>query len=262
MNGMTLKFPRITVLILFAFLLGFFASLRVDTACAQARPDARAAGGRAPNRQDPDDIYTAPPQSAAPLKAEATLVPVRVVIRDSQGHAVTNLHKEDFKLYQDGKQQQIANFSVEYAPTAAQLSTALNSPNITAPRAPNIAPPLRFVALYFDDAHLSAQDLTRARNAAGKYLDSSTQPTDRVAILTTSGQTQSDFTDDTAKLHATLLKLLPHPVSAGDAAASFDCPPMDFYEADAIQNQNDSQALGIATQDALVCAYDNMPDFL
>ena len=260
MNGMTLKFPRILARTFF-ILLFFLAILRVEPACGQPqRTGGRTPGGNAPTRQDPDAIYTGPPETPAPLKAEATLVPVRVVVRDSQGHAVTNLHKEDFKLFQDNKQQQIANFSVEFAPTTAQLSAALNPADITKPHALNLAPPLRFVALFFDDAHLSIQDLTRARNAAGHYLDSSMQSTDRVAVLTVSGQTQLDFTDDSAKLHATLLKLLPHAVSAGEAA-SFDCPPMDFYEADAIQNQNDSQAFGIATQDALNCAFDGLAGF-
>jgi VWFA-related protein len=263
MTGITTKFPRPSDVILSVLLLVFFVILHVNPARGQDRLGGRLNGDETPTRQNPDDIATGPSQSAAPLKAEVSLVPVRVVVRDAQGHAVTNLRKEDFKLFQDGKQQQIGNFSMELAVAEAKPNAVVNSGTpLTPGEAPaaSFLPPTRFVALFFDDAHLSIQDLTRARDAAGKYLDSSLQSSDRVAILTVSGFTQLDFTDDRTKLHATLLKLLPHPVSAGDAV-SFDCPPMDFFEADAIRNQNDPQALAIATQDALVCAFNNQPGF-
>jgi VWFA-related protein len=267
-TGAKKRLPLISPRTLFALVLVFFALLRVDSAIGQPQRGAAGGGGRIPgggssSRQDPDTIYTGPTEPAGPLKAEVSIVPVRVVVRDSNGHAITNLRKEDFKLSQDGKQQQIANFSVEIATPPAHQTAALESSTMPKPPespAPGFVAPSRFVAFFFDDANLSMQDLTRSRNAAAHFLDSSLQPSDRVAILTTSGQSQSDFTDDRDKLHATLLKMLPHPVSAGDAA-SLDCPPMDFFEADAIQNQNDAQALGIATQDALICAFNNQPDF-
>ena len=47
-----------------------------------------------------------------PLRVRVNLIPVRVVVRDTQGHAVANLHKEDFQLFQDGKPQEISNFAV------------------------------------------------------------------------------------------------------------------------------------------------------
>lgn len=41
--------------------------------------------------------------------------------------------------------------------------------------------------------------LTRARDAADNYLTTSVQPGDRVALYTSSGQKQVDFTDDKGK---------------------------------------------------------------
>jgi VWFA-related protein len=254
MNCANTRAPRVILPILIGLLFALFAILRTEPANGQQRTG-RIPGGPPSSRQDPDSIYTEPSGPSAPLKAEVNIVPVRVVVRDSEGHAITNLRKEDFKLSQDGKQQQIANFSVEIAAAAVRTggsSTDASKPGGYSP--PPFDAPTRYVAFLFDDAHLSIQDLTRARDAAGHFLDSSLQPTDRVSILTVSGQSQVDFTADRAKLHATLLKLLPHPVSAGEAV-SFDCPPMDFFEADAIQNQNDPQAFNVATQDAIVCAF-------
>jgi VWFA-related protein len=191
-----------------------------------------------------------------PLHVRVNLVPVRVVVRDAQGHAVANLHKEDFQLFQDGKPQEISNFAVQ---TLDSLSRHVVQPQIVSTGGPSesrpaaFLPPSRFVAFLFDDPHLNLQDLMQARIAASHYLDASLTPTDRVALFTVSGQNQVDFTDDRDKLHKALLQLLPRDVTASAAAGSFECPHMDFYEADMIQNQNDSQALEVATEDALRC---------
>lgn len=266
MNRTTSRARRISRPLVFASLIFLGTFVRVDSAFGQIQ---RSGGGRIPGgppnwRQDPDAIYTAPPESSAPLKAEVTIIPVRVVVRDAQGHAITNLRKEDFKLQQDGKRQEIVNFALEMAPPVYPRTAALNSNAAPRPGGsiePAFVPPSRFVAFFFDDVHLDTQDLIRARDAAGHVLDSSLLPSDRVAVLTSSGQLQVDFTDDRAKLHATLLTLLTHPGSAGETSSA-ECPPMDFFEADAIYNQNDPQAFGIATQDALDCAFDGMPAFL
>jgi VWFA-related protein len=197
-----------------------------------------------------------------PLRVRVNLVPVRVVVRDANGHAVANLHKEDFQLFQDGKPQEISNFAVETLDSLSQhvvhpqtISTGGSSES--KPLA--FLPPSRFVALLFDDPHLDLQDLMQARNAAGRYLDASLTPTDRVAIFTVSGLNQMDFTDDRVKLHKALLQLLPRDITGTSRSDPLDCTPMDFNEADLIQNQNDAQALAVATQDTLQCDAQNDP---
>ena len=214
----------------------------------------------------PDVAPTDSQQQAPAIKTETTVVPVRVVVRDVQGHAVGNLQKQDFKLYQDGKQQDITNFtpvdiSSPGAPAATEAPSAAAVSAPTQPASPSIAPAQRFVALFFDDVHITMQDLQRARNAADKYVETSLSPTDRVAIFTVSGQSQQDFTADRDVLHKTLQALLPHAVTAGDAQSAGDCPPMDFSEADAIANLDMAQVLDIATQDALQCAYNGQREF-
>ncbi len=49
------------------------------------------------------------------LKVTSNLVVVRVVVRDAQGKPVKGLRKEDFKLFDSGKEQPIAQFEVESA---------------------------------------------------------------------------------------------------------------------------------------------------
>lgn len=194
-----------------------------------------------------------------PLESRVNLVPVRVVVRDSNGNAIANLHREDFQLFEDGKPQIVSNFTVE---TLASLSGGAAGASVTESKTggadsgqpgPAFLPPGRFVALLFDDPHLNLQDLMQARIAASSYVQKYLAPTDRVAVFTMSGQMQTDFTDDRAKLRANLADMIPRSVTAGDPSTPADCPIMDYYEAVEIQDHHDQNVIDVATQDAVAC---------
>ncbi len=91
----------------------------------------------------------------------------------------------------------------------------------------------------------SSADLARARNAAVKYIAESMKPVDRAAIFTTSGQNVLDFTDDRAKLEATINRIQ---VRSRQDNSVIECPPLSDYVADLILNKNDTAALGMAVQ--------------
>ena len=109
----------------------------------------------------------------------------------------------------------ISRFSVEKAGEAvipAEVATdeaALD--NSAAPAAPAAPIAQRFVLYLFDDVHTTTADLIQARNAADRHLTESLDATTRAAIFTTSGQGNVDFTDDRAKLHEALMKLMARP---------------------------------------------------
>lgn len=192
-----------------------------------------------------------------PLESRVNLVPVRVVVRDADGNVIANLHREDFQLFEDGKPQIVSNFTVETLAAlsggAAGTSAGENETAETPAATGAFLPPSRFVALLFDDPHLNLQDLMQARIAAMNYVNKYLAPTDRVAVFTVSGQTQTDFTDDRAKLRADLATLLPRAVTAGDPSQSADCPIMDYYEAVEIQDHHDTNVTEVATEDAVAC---------
>ena len=203
------------------------------------------------------------------------LVPIRVVVHDGNGHAVANLHKEDFQVKQDGKVQFITHFSLETpasaasqvargeaiplppdstsysisgsAPEAAAAGKAAGGANAGS----KVALPTRFVALLFDDSHLDVGDLSRAKIAALKFIDTSVKPSERLAIFNISGRSQVDFTDDHDKIRDAIKRLIPNPV--GDPATQHDCLQITYYQADLIWNRHDQQALDAATEDALAC---------
>jgi VWFA-related protein len=172
-----------------------------------------------------------------------------------------NLKQEDFQIFDNGKPQVISRFSMEKAGAAAATTSAATPSKPTAnPAEPEMAPtaviPQRFVAYLFDDVHLKDSDIAQTRNAVKRQLRSMTA-TDRVAIYTTSGLTQIDFTDDRDKLFETLDKIQSHPL--GKSAVT-PCPNISYYMADLIQNKHDQRALVMATQDALDCAYLDDPN--
>ena len=178
---------------------------------------------------------------------------MRVVVRDANGKAVADLEKDDFQLFEDGKPQPITNFIVETPASASVRADGRPGeaqPGGTQPAA--FLRPTRFVAMLFDDAHLESADLLGVRKAAEKYLDVALARTDRTAVYTVSGLGQLEFTDDLAQLHQALARLQPHPLGEVPHTSN-ECPPMDYLEADKIENQNDQQAINVAINEVIHC---------
>jgi VWFA-related protein len=231
--------------------LPIFAACAVWAQTAPSAPQTQA-----PQTPAKPAAETAIHDEPAMFKARVNLVMVPVVVRDRQGKAVGNLKQEDFQLFDKGKPQYIARFSMERA--AGRLNKAGAAPAVNPDKPPEEKPvdlPDRFIAYLFDDVHMKFGDLVRARDAAGRHIDTALRTTDRAAIYTTSGQTIQDFTDDRTLLHDALAKLRMRPVTG---QGTNQCPHMTYYMADLIVNRNDASVLNAAALDAMNCA--NLPD--
>ena len=126
-----------------------------------------------------------------PLSFQATAgeVLVPVTVRDSSGHAVGDLHREDFELSDNNTSREITKFS------ALRTGT------------------VHYIAYLFDDARLAPADLAHARESLRQHL-ASLRPGDRVGIFTTSGAMPPlEFTPDRAKFDAAL-RMLQAPAAA------------------------------------------------
>ncbi len=247
-------------------LIVFFCCLWISGSQLSAQtPEPPSPPQDAPAKPDP----TAGPVSAAgqneevssrdtptTFKVRVNLVLVRVVVRDRQGKIISNLKKEDFQLYDNRKPQTISSFSVEtpekrtaFAVASTAAEAASSSADVTGGKA--VVLPQRFVSMVFDDVHLSMEDATFVRDSATRFFGA-LAASDRVSLNTTSGQLTQDFTDDHEKLSKALLGILPHPLTG---QSFHDCPDVSYYQADLIANKSDVQALAVATEDALQCAF-------
>ncbi len=189
----------------------------------------------------------APPATANPtpfqMKISSNLVVVRVVVRDAHGKPVDGLTKNDFRIFDRGKEQAITQFEVESP--AARGPASATAPSTALPP----AMPGRFLALYFDDLNTSDTDMMQARDAADRYLAASLRPNDRVAI-STSGKMLTDFTADPKQLHEALLKLHSSPRALTRIR---ECPDLSDYQAQEIEKFEDDQTI-----DAWKVALDEM----
>jgi len=276
----TLMLPS---LFLSALLAGFSSTPRL---LAEAPPDPNSTPPKTESSGQQSSQPAAPSQAAAPaatpaptntapadpsssaevssrdtpptFKVRVNLVLVHVVVRDARGNVIPSLKKEDFQLFDNRKQQTILSFSVEtpesHVVTASNpAKTESESPSADASATPvHPALPQRFVALVFDDTNMQSNDAMSVRDAASRVL-ATLAPSDRVAMYSTSGQITQDFTADRNALQQTLLGVVPRPLST--AVGIHDCPDVGYYQAEQIVNFHDGQALGVATEDAVQCAF-------
>lgn len=211
-------------------------------------------------------------QQASPARAEngntkievhvnSVLVPV--VARDAQGHAVGNLTKEDFQLFDKEKPRVITGFSV--VKRAASPSDA-NASNLATPVASDETSPVRkqerqesrpaasrFVVFLFDDMHMSPADMVAVKKAATKILDATLGEGDMASVNSILGRDDSGVTSDYTKLEKTIgqIQVMRSPYQH----TGHECPNIDFYQADQIENRHDVRALDAATDETLVCAH-------
>lgn len=172
--------------------------------------------------------------STPTFRSGVNLVSVPVVARDASGRAVGTLQKEDFQLYDKGKPQLIARFSVERTDARAAFQQAAGGSN-----PPGTAAAANFVGWLFDDEHLEFEDLSRARSAARQKI-SAMEPGTRFGIFTTSGRVTADFTNDRSLLDETLLRIKP---AAMQPENPLSCDRIPFYLADQAANSDDEAAL-------------------
>lgn len=124
------------------------------------------------------------------VRISVTLVQVDVAVTDGKGRPVPDLKAEDFEVYEDGRRQQITNFShVSPRPASPPAAAPVKKPteqNVPAPPArlrPNQID--RTIALVVDDLTLTVESSPFVRQALKKFVDEQMQPGDLVAIIRT-----------------------------------------------------------------------------
>ena len=147
------------------------------------------------------------PQGGFVLKANADLVLTNVVARDARtGELVKGLKESEFKIFENGKEQQISSFDFESVDMATPLQEATVSGLAAGPagsKAVVVAKPEelrnhRLIVMFFDLTSMQPEDVERSVDAAQAFLRTKLQPADLVALVSL-GDTltvDQDFTAD------------------------------------------------------------------
>jgi VWFA-related protein len=197
------------------------------------------------------------PDEPGAIYVKSTIVDVNVVVRDAKGQPISGLKKEDFEIYDQGKQQKISSFKVELA-----HPPAMPAPEKMEGLPPAPPPPLspRYLGMYFDDQNISPADLVFARKAAEGFVRKNMEETDRVGIFTSSTTTTQQFTSDKSQVLATLAKLASHQRTAMSGVTS--CPKITPDEAARIAEHYDTHTdmFDMALAEAVQCNCPNNRD--
>jgi VWFA-related protein len=141
---------------------GWFAGLTAATSCLFLTQLA----GQTPQAQAPAaPAVDASQQPGVTIKAESRLVLVDAVVTDKKGNYVHDLTQNDFKVYEDNKEQGVASFSFG-ADTAVQAQGQK-----------------RYLILFFDNSTMAMPDQIQARAAAKKFIDANAGPDRLMAVV-------------------------------------------------------------------------------
>ena len=185
------------------------------------------------------------------IKSEVNVVVVPTLVRDRHGHAVEELKKEDFQIFDNGKPRVISGLTVQKRQEKESGSEAMPSePGRSGVVAPGPKTPNRFVVFLFDDMHLSIEDLAQAQKASANVLATSLTDTDMAAVVSMSGLVNSGLTFDRAKLLEAAIQLKPRGLYR---STEEECPHISYYLGDLIQNKHNSNALEAAIDEVMSC---------
>ena len=152
------------------------------------------------------------------FEVKVNAVVINATVTDKAGNPVTDLTVRDFKLYEDGKPQNIQTFAVESIdpPELENAQAPSASPGASAQRnrqtpKQNAERPPRLISIIIDDLTMesatgvnrrpgSVLDFPRMVAAAKKFVKMDLSPTDQVCVLSGSRNLQLPFTDDKTRL--------------------------------------------------------------
>ena len=193
------------------------------------------------------------PDSGVKLRMEAQELLIPVVVRDRSGHAVGDLAKQDFTVFDQGKARTITGFTLIESARGRELGSSGGStaPPASLDSATRPGGAHRFIVFLFDDRHVTASDFAITQKAAVRMLDEPLAAGDYGAVLSLTGA-NSGFTRDRATLQAAIMKLSVHQASQH---VKEDCPDVDYYAADKIIHQHDPTEFQVTVLKAKSCSH-------
>jgi len=137
------------------------------------------------------------PQSQTIFRVPVNIVVLNATVTDKSGNPVTDLTAKDFKVYDDGKLQDIQTFALDYY-GPAQLEEAQTQPPSSGLAAKEQdAERTRILSLVVDDLAMeSVVNFPRMIEAVKQFVERDMRPQDQVTVLSGSGRIQVPFTNN------------------------------------------------------------------
>lgn len=166
---------------------------------------------------------TPPPPDDDVVKITTSLIQIDVTVTDRSGKIIRDLKPEEIEIYENGKKQDISNFS--FISNTREITEGQAAPKPTGQPLP--VTPLkpenvrRTIALVVDDLSLSFESTYYVRRALKKFVDEQMVEGDLVAIIRTGagiGALQQ-FTSDRRMLYAAIEKVRWNPSGTGNIGA-------------------------------------------
>ena len=136
----------------------------------------------------PPPAAQAPPAepSGVVIKKETKIVLVDAVVTDKKDNYVRDLKQNEFRVYEDNKEQTISSFS-SGADAAAQPGSQRH-----------------YLILFFDNSTMAAPDQIQARGAAQKFIEANASPDSLMAVVDFAGSLRivQNFTASSVLLRA------------------------------------------------------------
>ncbi len=164
------------------------------------------------------------------LRSNTRLVQVSVVVHDRSGNPITNLKKEDFQVFDEGRPQEMAFFGSESPVSPAAVTPGHLPPNFFTNRFDLTGEvPGAVTIVLFDALNTSFEDQAWVRRQIVRSLQHF-NPDDHVALygLNTQLIVLHDFTQDISALVKAATSFTPNELAAYDAShpGTFDVPAL------------------------------------
>ena len=189
-----------------------FLPILISPQIVQAQDAPPPAAQQQPATAEPP-AHEASAQSGPVVRSETRLVRVDVIVTDKKGNYIHDLTANDFKVYDDDKQQQVENFSFGADPSSPAAGER------------------RYMVLFFDDASMDMTDQPRARAAAAKFIDANAGPDRAMAVVEFGGglRITQNFTTDVEKLKQVVSNVQTPSVSTNpQSPTAINAPPPGF----------------------------------
>ena len=147
-------------------------------------------------------------QTPAPIRSETHVILISISVRDSSGHAVDSLQKEDFTVTDNGKPRDFLMFPNDSTPEVARRSTA--SPDGFFSNVAEEPPQGRLTVILLDSVNTSIIDQAFVRQQAIQAIERMI-PGERIAVyaLNPGITVLQDYTTDRDALLAAVRKFHP-----------------------------------------------------